>query len=170
VPQQGVLEDLLPGADARQRRVDQHEAMDAIAMLGGEGVADHVADVVGDQVGLGDLQGVEHARHVLPLRLLVVAAGSGLGRQAKTPQVGHDHGMVLGELDGQRLPHVARLAIAVQQHDGRSLAADPDVDRRAVGGDLLGLEIGGEGLTWAQAVETGAEVESNRAAKATGRT
>jgi hypothetical protein len=37
--------------------------------------------------------------------------------------------MVRGERRGDRRPHVARVAEAMQENDGRSLAADPDMDR-----------------------------------------
>ena len=77
MPQQRVLEDLLPRPDAGQRRIDQHEARDPLRMLRREGVADHVADVVRDEVGALDLQRIEHAGDVAGLRLLVEAA-SGL--------------------------------------------------------------------------------------------
>ena len=60
----------MPGSGASIRT----NLRDAIGILGGKGVADHVADVVGDKVGLVDLQRVEHAGNILALRLLVVAA------------------------------------------------------------------------------------------------
>ena len=66
---------------------------------------------------------VEHAGDVAGLRLLVEAAG-GLGRQTQAAQVRHDHGVVAREIDGHRRPHVAGLAVAVQQHDRRSASAE----------------------------------------------
>ena len=139
VPQQRVLQDFLPRADAGQRRVDEDEARHTLRMLDGKGVADHVADIVGDEIGAVDLQRVEHAGDIAGLGLLVVAA-LGLGRQAEAAQIGHDHGVVAGKVVGHRRPHVAGFAVTVQQDDGRSRAADADVDRRAVGLDVLRLE------------------------------
>ena len=54
-------------------------------------IADHVADVVGDEIGAVDLERIEHAGDVAGLRLLVVAAG-GLRGEAHAAQVGHDDG------------------------------------------------------------------------------
>jgi hypothetical protein len=44
------------------------------ALGGGKGIADHVADVVGDKIGLLDAEAVEHARDVAGLGLLAVAS------------------------------------------------------------------------------------------------
>ena len=52
MPQQRAFEDLVPRPDAGQRRVDHHPFGDAVGILRGERVADHVADVVGDEIGL----------------------------------------------------------------------------------------------------------------------
>jgi hypothetical protein len=114
-------------------------------MLGGQGVADHVADVVGDQLGLLDLQRVHHRGDVLALVLLVVAAFR-VGREAHAAQVGHDDGVILGQDLGDRRPHVAGVGEAVQQHHRRTGPADPNVQGRAIDGDVAGLEAGGERL------------------------
>jgi hypothetical protein len=112
-------------------------------MLGGQGVADHVADVVGDQLGLLDLQRVHDGGDVLALVLLVVAAFR-VGREAHAAQVGDDDGVILGQDLGDRRPHVAGVGEAVQQHHRRAGPADADVQGRAVDGDVAGLEAGGE--------------------------
>jgi hypothetical protein len=114
-------------------------------VLGRECIADHVADVVGDEIDLVDLERIEHAGSVFALGFLVVTSGRPR-RQAKTAQVRHDHGMVAGEPPGERRPHVSRFAIAVQQDYGRASAADTHIDPRAVGGDGLGLKLGRERL------------------------
>ena len=145
VPQQRVLQDLLPRADPRHRSVDQNEARHPLRVLHGEGVADHVADIVRDEIGAIDLERVENARHVAGLGLLVVSRGR-FGGQAEAAQVRHHDGMVAREILGHRRPHVAGLAIAVQQDDRRTLAADANMDRGAVGLDLLRLEAGRERL------------------------
>ena len=75
MPQQRVLQDLLPRADPRQRRIDQHETLDPLGMLGGKGEAHHVADVVRDEIDLLDPERGKHARHVASLGLLVEPAG-----------------------------------------------------------------------------------------------
>ena len=108
-----------------------------VGMLGGEGKADHVADIVGDEVGALDSELVEHAGDVAGLGLLVEAARR-LRRQAEAAQVGNDDRVVAHQIGRHRRPHVAGLAIAVQQHDRRPLAADANVDGRAVGAQFLG--------------------------------
>jgi hypothetical protein len=52
--------------------------------------------------------------------------------------------MITDKILGQRRPHVAGFAIAVQQNHGRARAADADMDRRAVGCDLLRPDFGRE--------------------------
>src|SRR5262245_65990336 len=79
MPQRMTADDILPWADARQRRVDQDKLADPLRMLSGESVADHVADVVGDEVDMADLQRVEDSGDVLALSLFVVTAGRPLG-------------------------------------------------------------------------------------------
>jgi hypothetical protein len=74
VPQGRTLQDLVPRSDAWQWRVHHDPARDPRRILRGEGVAHHVADVVGDEVGGLDLEPVEHARDIVALRLLVVTA------------------------------------------------------------------------------------------------
>ena len=103
---------------------------------------------------------VEHARDVAGLRLLVVAAGR-LGGEAHAAQVGHDHRVVAREIAGQRRPHVAGLAIAVQQHDRRAVAADADMDGRAVGRDFLGPECLRNGCTCATSLPLGNAMTSS---------
>ena len=107
----------------------------AAAVLGGEGIAHHVADIVGDEIDLADLQVVQHARNVVSLGLLVVAPGRMCG-QAHAAQVRHDDEVVTREIGRERCPHVAGLAIAVQEHDSGAGAAHADVERRSVGRDV----------------------------------
>lgn len=75
VPELLAPGDLVPGSDAGKRCVHDDEALDPAGVLHGEREADHVADVVGDEVHLVELQRVEYARNVMALCLLVVAAG-----------------------------------------------------------------------------------------------
>ena len=75
------------------------------------------------RVGAVDLQRIEHAGDVAGLGLLVEAAG-GLGGEAHAAQVRHDHGVVARQVGRQRRPHVAGLAIAVQQDYRRPGAAE----------------------------------------------
>ena len=55
VPQQRILENLVPGAHPRQGSIDQDEPSDPLRMLHGEGIAHHVTDVVSDETGAFDL-------------------------------------------------------------------------------------------------------------------
>ena len=54
-----------------------------------------------------------------------------MGGEAHPAQVGDDDLMVGGERRGDRRPHIAGVAEAVQTNDGRPMAADPDMDRGA---------------------------------------
>lgn len=139
MPEQRVLKNFLPGTDAGHRSIDQHEAADALRMLRGKSEADHVADVMRHQIGAFDLERVEHAGDISGLGLLVEAR-SRLGGQAEPAQIGHHHRVIPHQIGRHRRPHVAGLAIAVQQDDRRALPTDADMDGGAVGGDLLRLE------------------------------
>jgi hypothetical protein len=55
--------------------------------LGGEGVAHHVAEVVGHEFGTLDVEGIENARDITGLGFLVVI-GLGMRRQAHAAQIG----------------------------------------------------------------------------------
>jgi hypothetical protein len=145
VPEGVAPGDLLPGPDAWERRVDDDEPLDPPGVLRGERVAHHVADVVGDQINRPEFQCVEHAGDVVALRLLVVAAG-GPGREAHPAEVGHDDRVVRRQLRGERRPHVAGLAVAMEQHDRGTAAADPHVEGRSVGRDLPDAEARRERL------------------------
>src|SRR3954463_16692499 len=96
MPEQGTLDDVLPVANARQRRVDYHPPRDPVRILGGESVADHVTDVVGYQIGLVDLEAIENASEVSGLVHLRIT-GLGMVREAHAPQVRHDYGLILGQ-------------------------------------------------------------------------
>jgi hypothetical protein len=113
--------------------------------LRGEGITHHVADIMGDEVAPLDLELVKNARDVATLRFLVVAI-FGMRREAHPAQVRNDDRVIVHQRRRQGCPHVSGVAEAVQTNDRRSLATDPDVDRRAIGCDLLGAETGREFL------------------------
>ena len=140
MPQQRALQDFVPWPDAGQRRIDDDPFGDAVGILRGERIADHVADVVRHEIGLLDVELVHHHGDVDALRFLVVAAGR-LGRETHPAQVGNDDSVVLVKRLGERRPHVAGVGKAVQEHDRRSVAADADMQRGAVHRDALDLEI-----------------------------
>ena len=81
MPDDRVAQQVVPGADTGERRVHHDPAAHAIAILRGDRVAHHVADVVRDQRSGRDAEVVQHGRDVGRLRLLVVAA-CGMGRKA----------------------------------------------------------------------------------------
>ncbi len=105
-----------PIADARQGRIDDDPARDAGGILRRQRIADHVADVVRDEIGLVDLQTVEHAGNVDRLVLLRVA-GVGMRGEPHAAQIRHDHGVVGHQLPRNRRPHVAAIAETVK-HQG----------------------------------------------------
>src|SRR5260370_41340124 len=108
-------------------------------MLCREGVADHIADVVGDQFDLADFQRVEGACDVFSLRLLVVTTGW-MGGQTHAAQVRYDYCVVMCQHGAERRPHVAGLAITMKQDDRRTLAAEANMNCYAVGLDFLCAE------------------------------
>jgi hypothetical protein len=146
MPEQWILEDLLPGADPRQGRINHHKTCDAIGMEGGKGVPNHVANIMGDERGPLDLQHVEDARDVAALRFLVVAAG-GLGGQTQAAEIRNNDRAVTHKLLCKRHPHVARLAIAMQKYDCRSRAPNADMQLCSVREDVLSMEALGENET-----------------------
>ena len=111
-----------------------------VRVLGGKRIADHVADVVRDEVGFLDLQRVHHGGDVASLRLLVVAA-FGMRRETHAAEIGNDHRMIASERRRDRRPHVAGVAKAVQKDDGGPVAAGAEVDRRAVRRDVLQAKV-----------------------------
>jgi hypothetical protein len=107
-------------------------------------VADHVADVVGDDLGILDAELVQDAGEIASLRGLRVAV-LGMGRQAHATQVGNHDGVILDERPGERRPHVAGVAETVEQNDRRPGAADADILSPAAHRHLLGAERGRPG-------------------------
>jgi hypothetical protein len=61
--------------------------------------------------------------------------------EAPSTEVGHHDGMIASKVDRQGRPHVARLAIAMQQDDGRAASADAHMEGGAVGGYVLRAEF-----------------------------
>ncbi len=143
MPERRAADDLFPRPDAGERCVHDDEASHAIGILRCKRIADHVADIVGDEIGLRELQLVENARDVAGFRLLVVSA-LGVRRETHAAQVGHHDGVVVPERCRQRPPHVTGVAKAVQHHDRRPLAANANMDCRALRLDLFGVEAGWE--------------------------
>src|SRR5208283_3302493 len=92
-------------------------------------------DVVGNQRGGFDLKDIEYARNVAALCFLVVTAGRLVG-ESHSAQVWSDNRVVGLQRFGERRPHVSRLAITVQQNDGRARAANAGIKVRPVRRDL----------------------------------
>ena len=139
MPEQRAADDVVPITDAGQRRIDHDPAGNAVAILRREGVAHHVADVVGDEVGFLDFQMVENARNVDGLIFLRVAR-VGMRGKPHAAQIRHDHGMIFHQLRRNRRPHVAGITKAVQQDHGGALSTDAYIKTRAVGLDQLRLK------------------------------
>jgi hypothetical protein len=120
VPEVAQQPYVLPVADARQERVHEHDLVDLVAILRRVGVGHHQTDVVSHERDLPVAQPAHEAVDVPRQGLLVVAA-RGSGRSPRTAQVRGDHGVRRPEHGQQGVPHVARLRVAVQQHDHRPL-------------------------------------------------
>jgi len=97
MPEQRVLQDLVPRSDAGNRRVHQDEAGDALGMMRRQAEGDHVADVVGDHIGARYLERVHHPGDVFGLVLLVEAL-LGARRQAHAAEIGRDDGALARDL------------------------------------------------------------------------
>jgi len=117
------------------------EFRDASRLAGCEGVADHVSDVVGDEIDLVDLERVEYGGDVARLGLLVVATGGVEDRPM--PRRSGTMTVAARQPGGERRPYVARLSVAVEQHDRRPLPADAHEDLCTAGRDHSGLELAG---------------------------
>src|SRR4029077_21248102 len=140
MPERMAPNDILPRPDAGRRGIDQDKFRDAVGVKSRKRVANHVTDVVCDEVGLVDLQCVEHAGNIFGLRLLVVSAWRPRG-EAHSTKVRNDDGVIADQLGGERCPHVASLAVAMQQYDCGAFAADADVNLGAVRGDRLSSKL-----------------------------
>ena len=61
---------------------------------------------------------------------------------AHPTKIRHDHRVIAFKPFRERHPHVASLAIAMEQDYGRSFPADAHVNRRTICGDTLDLKVG----------------------------
>src|SRR5262249_32663254 len=137
MPEQRVFEDFFPWSDIAQRRVNLSKPCDALRMLRGKRIADHVANVVGHQRRAVDFDVIKHPRHVAGLGLLSVAVGR-FGGESKPTQIWYDDGVVPGKVSGHRHPHVSCLTIAMQQNNRWPRAANAHVDEGVVDRDKPG--------------------------------
>src|SRR5271154_135428 len=58
MPERTAADDFIPGSDTRERRIDDDETRDPVRIFRRERVADHISDIVGDEVRAFHLQGV----------------------------------------------------------------------------------------------------------------
>ena len=138
VPEVAHQPDVLPGPDAGQERVHQHDALGLLRELGRVRVRHHQADVVPHDGGAIHAQRADELVDVHGHVLLVVA-GLRLRRAACAAKVGNHDRVALGEPRQDRVPHVAGLGVAVEQDDCAPLASDEVSDPRAVDlGEALG--------------------------------
>jgi hypothetical protein len=108
-----------PRPDAGQRRVYYDEFCDEAGIFRGERIADHITDVMRDEVGMLDLEGRQHAFNVMGLGLFVVTAGR-TSRETHAAQIRRDDRVIFCKLGGEGLPHVAGFAVAMQHHNRRA--------------------------------------------------
>ena len=73
VPEQGIAHDLVPGRDAGNRRIHDHQLLRPVGIAGGIGIGDHGADIVPDNGRPIDAQVSEDGPDVGRLRALVIA-------------------------------------------------------------------------------------------------
>jgi hypothetical protein len=121
-----VLQLIVPVADSGQGCIHDHPFRDALRIERGECVAHHIADVVGDESGVPDVQTIQDRGEVVRLSDFFVTTFR-VGRKTHPAQIGNDDSVILDQAHGQREPHVPGIAEAVQKEDGRTLAADTDI-------------------------------------------
>ena len=139
MPQHRTFQYFVPRPNTRQRRIDDSPAGNAIGVLRGKRVTDHVADIMRDEIGFLDVEPVHLAGDVLRLRFFVVT-GVRIRRQTHAAQVGNDDCVVLRERRCQWRPHVAGIAEAVQHHYRGAFSSYSDVDDRSIRFDFFGME------------------------------
>src|SRR5947208_2017420 len=93
--------------------------------------------------GAINLRLIENSRYVLAWRFLVVAARWPNG-EPHTAEIRDDHPVIADQVFCKRHPHVAGLAVAVQQHDCRPQPPDAYMQLSAVRCDVLSTEALGE--------------------------
>ena len=126
------------------RVVERHPVRDPGAPV----VPDHGEPVVAQRGHQRDLVGGHRAERVPG----VVGAGLRARGLAVAPQVGGDHGVRLGQLRRDPVPHPVRLREAVQQQHRRAVAADAGVHRHCAGVGADGEVHGAEAIEHATTV------------------
>jgi hypothetical protein len=112
VPDLGIFEPVIPVADPRKRRIHNDPSAHPRRVKRCKRVADHVADVVGDESNILNPQLVQNASEVLSLSDLFVSTIL-MRRQAHAAQVGDDYGAVFHQNLSERNPHVAGVILAL---------------------------------------------------------
>src|SRR5262249_13196420 len=120
MPECVATNNVIPRSYSGKRGIDEDELAYAAWILGGKCIANHVADIVRTKISLFDLERLKPAGPIPSLGLFVIAARRPR-RETKPAQVGHDHGMVANQPNGQRRPHVASFAVTMQQNDRRAV-------------------------------------------------
>ena len=109
-----IVDYVVPVPDPRQWGVHHDPASDPVAVLCGECIPDHVADIVRDKSELSiEAELMEHRGDIPGLAFLIVAL-FGVRREAHAAEVRHDDGMIVGKLRRERCPHIPSVAEAVQ--------------------------------------------------------
>ena len=139
MPEQRAAHDLVPRRNSGDWCIHHHQFLGLVGIAGRIGIGDHGSDVVPDDRRMIEAELHQDRTDVGGLRALVIAALR-VGRQTYATQV-RDHDRVISRKIGrQRRPHVAGVTEAMKQHDRRTLAANADMDRRAVGLHILRAE------------------------------
>lgn len=120
-----------PVPDAGQKGVHQCDPLDLSGILRGIRVRDHQPDIVSDDPKMVVAKFSHERMNVLREFCLGVPSGW-RGGLASAAQVRCDHGVGGRELGNERVPHVARFSVAMQEDDWAAGACGQLVQSRAV--------------------------------------
>src|SRR6185369_700233 len=141
MPERRATHDFLPRRNARHRRIHHHQPVGFIGVTAGIGICNRCANVMPDDRNTIDTELSKNGPDIGCLCFLIIATG-GMGGKSHAAQVWHDHSVVACKLGSHRRPNIACISKSVKQHDRRALSADSDMNCRAVGLNLLSLEVG----------------------------
>ena len=144
MPEERVLEDLLPGTDTRRRGASIRTSFRHPARIFRRGRHRAVTMLPISCATTSTLPIFSSSRTAVisPPCVFLSYPAAGWSERPIPAQIGRHDRVRPDQGRRERRPHVSGLAIAVKQDDRRAVAADPHENMRAVYGDHPGLEPG----------------------------